>query len=73
MAVNPGIVDTLIKWQHMQYVTGVIVLIALAALSLIIFLIVRNQKDKKKLFPPGSGDDEVQETRQDQRRQKDKL
>lgn len=57
----------------MQYSTGIIVLIALAALSLIIFLIVRNQKDRKKIFPPDSADDVTEEIRRDQQRQEDRL
>lgn len=57
----------------MQYSTGIIVLIALAALTLIIFLIIRNKKDRKNLFPPDSTEDATEETRRDQHRQEDKL
>lgn len=52
--------------------TGLIVLVAVAALALIIFLLIRNRKDRKELMPPEATDDPVQEKRMDQHREKDK-
>lgn len=52
--------------------TGVIVIVGLAALALIVFLAVRNQKDRKKILPPETTDDPVEETKTDQQREEDK-
>lgn len=48
-----------------------IVLVGIAALALIIFLIWKNQKDKKALNP--DAEDSVEETIMDQEREKDKI
>lgn len=52
--------------------TGLIIIVALAALALIVFLIVRNYKDRKELLPPDVTDDPVKEKRMDHHREKDK-
>jgi multisubunit Na+/H+ antiporter MnhC subunit len=48
-----------------------IVLVGIAALALIIFLIWKNQKDKKTLNP--DAEDAVEETIMDQGRDKDRI
>jgi FtsZ-interacting cell division protein ZipA len=48
-----------------------IVLVGIAALALIIFLIWKNQKDKKALNP--DAEDAVEETMMDQERDKDRI
>lgn len=53
--------------------TWIIALIVLAALAVIVFLVIRNLKDRKELLPPGSTDDATEETRMDQQRRQDKL
>lgn len=52
---------------------GVVVLVALVALALVLFLIAKNQKDKKKVLPPGSVDDAVEETKMDHDRRQDQV
>ncbi len=51
---------------------GLIVIVGSLALALIVFLAVRNQKDKKKIMPPEAIDDAVEQTRTDQQREQDK-
>jgi len=51
---------------------GLIVIVGSLALALIVFLAVRNQKDKKKIMPPEAIDDAVEQTRADQQREQDK-
>jgi hypothetical protein len=48
-----------------------IVLVGIAALALVVFLIWKNQKDRKKLNP--DAEDSVEETIMDQQRKKDSL
>lgn len=48
-----------------------IVFVGIAALTLIIFLIWKNQKDKKALNP--DAEDVVEETMMDQEREKDRI
>ncbi|MDR6567371.1 hypothetical protein SAMN05660461_2886 [Chitinophaga ginsengisegetis] len=52
---------------------GIIIIVALAAIALIGFLIVRNRKDRKELLPPGATDDPVEERRMDDQRGRDKV
>jgi preprotein translocase subunit YajC len=51
---------------------GVLVIVGLAALALLIFMIVKNQRDKKKYFPPESTDP-VEEEKTDSLRKGDKI
>lgn len=55
--------------QHVDITAIVIVAVAVAAL--LVFMIVRNKKDRKKLFKPGSTDP-VEEQVTEQQRRKDK-
>ena len=48
-----------------------IVIVGIAALALIIFLVWKNQKDKKTLNP--DAEDSVEETMMDQERRKDSV
>ena len=48
-----------------------IVLVGIATIALIIFLIWKNQKDKKALNP--DAEDAVKETMMDQEREKDRI
>jgi multisubunit Na+/H+ antiporter MnhC subunit len=48
-----------------------IVVVGIAALALIIFLVWKNQKDKKTLNP--DAEDSVEETMMDQERRKDSV
>jgi len=52
---------------------GALVIVGLMVLVLVIFTIARNRKDRKKLLPPETTEDPVEETRSDQEREKDKL
>jgi hypothetical protein len=52
---------------------GIIIIVALAAIALIGFLIVRNRKDRKELLPPGATDDPVEEKKMDDHREENKL
>jgi hypothetical protein len=49
----------------------VIVVVVVAVLGLIVFLTVRNRKDRKELFPPEKVDDVTAEVRMDQERKSD--
>jgi hypothetical protein len=50
---------------------GVIVPVIIAGAALIVFLTIKNIRDKKKLLPPDSTDDVVNEQRMDQERRRD--
>ena len=52
---------------------GIIVIVVLAALALVIFLAIRNRKDRKELLPPQGTDDSVTKEKMDQLRDQDKL
>ncbi|MRG47161.1 hypothetical protein GFS24_18715 [Chitinophaga sp. SYP-B3965] len=52
--------------------TALIVVIVLAAIALIAFLIKRNKRDRKELFPPGSTDP-VEEEKKEQEGNEDRL
>lgn len=53
--------------------TTIIIIVAVAALALIVFVTVRNMKDRKKILPPDSTDDKVLETRMDKDRRRTQL
>ena len=50
----------------------IIVVIALAVIALLAFLISRNRRDRKELFPPGSND-AVSEEKKEQQGNKEGL
>ncbi|WP_343303516.1 hypothetical protein AAHN97_18325 [Chitinophaga niabensis] len=51
---------------------AIIVVIALAVVALLAFLISRNRRDRKELFPPGSGD-AVSDEKKEQLENKEEL
>ena len=44
-----------------------------AALALIVFIVIRNKKDRKDLLPPGGVDDVINREKMDQQRDQDKV
>jgi hypothetical protein len=55
----------------LQINLGVVVVVVIAALGLIVFIIVRNKKDRKELLPPEKVEDVTAEVRMDQERKSD--
>lgn len=53
--------------------TGTIILIVLISLVLIIFLLIRNWRDRQKNLPPENTDDTVGQGRGDYRRRRNKI
>lgn len=51
---------------------SIIVIVVLAAIGLLVFLMIKNRRDRKKIFPPESTDP-VEEEKTGQQRSKDKL
>lgn len=51
----------------------VIVIVAIFGVALLIYLFIRNQKDKKETFPPGKSDDKTEEFRLEQDQKKDRI
>lgn len=50
-----------------------VAIIILAVLILVIFIIIRNCKDKKELLSPGPNEDPVEEEKMDIQRRKEKT
>ncbi|WEK34031.1 MAG: hypothetical protein P0Y53_16205 [Candidatus Pseudobacter hemicellulosilyticus] len=56
--------------QNLQL--GIIIIVAVAALALIIFLVMRNKKDRKEIYSPEKMDDAVGEQKMEQQRREDR-
>ena len=52
---------------------GVIVIVVMAALALVIFIIARNRRDRKELFPPEATEDTTEKEKMDQQREEPRL
>lgn len=57
--------------QHINI--GVLIVAVLAAMGLIIYLVIRNRKDRKNFSPPDAGGDPVEEERAEQQRKRDSI
>jgi len=50
-----------------------IVIVAIFGVALLIYLYIRNQKDKKEIFPPEKSDDKTEEFRLEHDQKRDKI
>ncbi|MGN6435273.1 MAG: hypothetical protein ACTHMM_02020 [Agriterribacter sp.] len=53
--------------------TAIVIIVAIVALALIVFVTIRNVKDRKKVLPPDSTDDKVLEARMNKERRRKQL
>lgn len=52
---------------------GIIILVAIGALALVLFLVMKNRKDRKKLWPTQGTDGPMVTDKMDEHRERSKL
>ena len=53
--------------------TTIVIIVSIVALALIVFVTVKNVKDRKKVLPPDSTDDKVLEARLNKERRRKQM